>query len=210
MYCLPAARPSRGAAFTSIEDSARFMSVVRNLALVIFFLWLFIDGIAVARHRTGKPENRDRFSLLLIVLGNAVGLTVAIALAFSPIGTVHSIVLQIVGLFVMGTGMIVRTTAIAQLGRFHTPNVAVREDHQLMETGLYRHVRHPSYLGALLAFLGLSLALGNWLSVVVMVVIMPSIYLYRIREEEAALSAAFGKAYRAYCHRTKRLIPGLY
>ena len=62
----------------------------------------------------------------------------------------------------------------------------------------------------LIAFLGFGLALGNWLSVVVLMSITPCIYLYRIDEEEAALAAAFGDAYRAYCGRTKRLIPGLY
>jgi protein-S-isoprenylcysteine O-methyltransferase len=79
-----------------------------------------------------------------------------------------------------------------------------------MESGLYRHVRHPSYLGALIAFFGFSLAIGNWLSVVVVMVITPAIYLFRIREEEAALGAAFGDVYRKYCTRTKCLIPGLY
>jgi protein-S-isoprenylcysteine O-methyltransferase len=186
------------------------MLVVRNVALAIFFLWLLIDGVAVSRHLTGRSENRDRFSLVLIVVGNVVGLFVAISLAFSGIGSVHSIVLQIIGMIVMGIGIIVRSIAIAQLGRFHTPNVAVRQDHLLLETGLYKYVRHPSYLGALIAFFGLSLALGNWLSIVVTMVIMPCVYLYRIREEESALSAAFGDVYRAYCRRTKRLIPGLY
>jgi protein-S-isoprenylcysteine O-methyltransferase len=169
-----------------------------------------IDGIVVARHTTGKVENRDRFSLLLIVAGNLVAWFVAVGLAFRPIGAIHSIALQNAGEVVMEIGIVVRSTAIAQLGRFHTPNVAVRKDHQLMESGLYRHVRHPSYLGALIAFLGFSVALGNWLSIVVVMVITPFIYIYRIREEEAALGAAFGDDYRAYCSRTKRLIPGLY
>jgi protein-S-isoprenylcysteine O-methyltransferase len=193
-----------------IEGSRETMFDIRNVAITIFFLWLMIDGVVVARHRTGKVENRDRFSLMVIVAGNLVAWFVAVSLAFSPIGTVHSIALQIAGVVIMGTGIVVRSIAIAQLGRFHTPNVAVRQEHQLMESGLYRHVRHPSYLGALIAFFGFSAALGNWLSIVVVMVITPSIYLFRIREEEAALGAAFGDAYIKYCGRTKRLIPGLY
>jgi protein-S-isoprenylcysteine O-methyltransferase len=159
---------------------------------------------------TGKVENRDRFSLMLIVAGNFVALFAAVGFAFGAIGSMHSTVLPIAGLVVMASGIILRSIAILQLGRFHTPNVAVRGDHELMESGLYRRVRHPSYLGALIAFFGFGIALGNWLSVVVVMVITPCIYLYRIREEEAALEAAFGDNYRAYCSRTKRLIPGLY
>jgi len=48
------------------------------------------------------------------------------------------------------------------------------------------------------------------LSLVLIVGITVGVYLYRMREEEAALSAAFGEAYRAYCRSTKRLIPGLF
>jgi len=48
------------------------------------------------------------------------------------------------------------------------------------------------------------------LSLVLIVGITVGVYLYRMREEEAALSAAFGEAYRAYCRTTKRLIPGLF
>jgi protein-S-isoprenylcysteine O-methyltransferase len=79
-----------------------------------------------------------------------------------------------------------------------------------VQEGLYRWVRHPSYLGALIAFLGFALALGNWWSVAVFALVTPAAYLFRIREEDAALAAALGEPYRDYCRRTKRLIPGVY
>jgi protein-S-isoprenylcysteine O-methyltransferase len=186
------------------------MLVIRNVALAIFFVWLMVDGVAISRHVTGKAENRDRFSLVLVVVGNFVALFAAVSLSYSSIWSMNSTVLQIAGLVVMGTGIIVRTAAIVQLGRLHTPNVAVRQGHQLIDSGLYRHVRHPSYLGALIAFFGFSVALGNWLGVAVVMIVTLCIYLFRIHEEETALETAFGDDYRAYRRRTKRLIPGLY
>ena len=184
--------------------------ILRDVAIILFFLWLFVDAIVVFRHKTDKVENRDHFSLTLLMIGGPLAWSISIALAFSDMGTIQWTALQIAGLVVMGIGIAVRSTAIIQLGRFHTPNVAVRSDHQLKQTGLYRYVRHPSYLGALIAFLGFGFALGNWLSVVVMMAITPCIYLYRIHEEDAALSAELGEAYRQYCVRTKRLIPWVY
>lgn len=186
------------------------MIVLRNVAIGVFILWMFVDSIFVFRHTTGAAENRDRFSLMLLMVGSMATLLISTGLAFSAIGTMHFVVVQVAGLVVMGIGIAVRSTAIAQLGRFHTPNVAVRTDHQLKVTGLYSLVRHPSYLGALIAYLGLGLALGNWLSLVVIISIVPCLYLYRIHEEDAAMLAAFGDAYRAYCIRTKRLIPWVY
>ncbi|HTA65382.1 MAG TPA: isoprenylcysteine carboxylmethyltransferase family protein [Xanthomonadaceae bacterium] len=186
------------------------MTDLRNIAIAAFFLWMFVDSLFVFRHTTGAAENRDRFSLGLIMIGSMLALWISIGLAFGTFGATHSAALQIAGLVVLTIGIVVRSTAIAQLGRFHTPNVAVRTDHRLLQTGLYRLVRHPSYLGALLAYLGFSLALGNWLSMAVIMGVTPCLYLYRIHEEDAALLAAFGDTYRTYCARTRRLIPWLY
>jgi protein-S-isoprenylcysteine O-methyltransferase len=186
------------------------MTMLRDLAIAAFFLWMCVDSAFVFRNATGAAENRDRFSLKVIMIGSLATLWISIGLAFSTIGTIHSAALQVAGLVVMAVGILVRSIAIAQLGRFHTPNVAVRTDHQLKTTGLYGLVRHPSYLGALIAYLGLGLALGNWLSLLVITGVVPCLYLYRIHEEDAAMLVAFGDAYRAYCTRTKLLVPWVY
>jgi len=186
------------------------MMQIRFLAIAVLMLWIFIDGFVVFRYKTGEAENRDRFSLKIVMTGNLLALWTGIGLAFSPYGTLYSIPMQLLGLSLMLFGIILRSTAIAQLGRFHSPNVAIHADHRLIETGLYRYVRHPSYLGGLIAFLGFSFALANWLSILVMMTILPCVYLYRIHEEDNALLLAFGDSYRSYCQRTKRLIPWLY
>lgn len=187
------------------------MPLLRIIAIVLFFVWLAVDNVIMFRRRSGKTENRDRYSLRVIVLGGMVAWPIAIWLAFTRVSSIHPAMLwQIAGLVIMGLGIALRFIAIAQLGRFHTPNVAVLAAHEVFDRGLYRHIRHPSYLGALIAFLGFGLALGNWLSVGVLMLLSLVVYLYRIHEEEAALHAGLGKSYARYCLRTKRLIPGLY
>lgn len=187
------------------------MTMLRAIAIALFVLWLVIDGVVVFRRMSGKAENRDRFSLRFIAAGNLLAWVIAIWLAYTPYGAIRSgTSVQIAGLVVMGLGMAIRSVAIAQLGRFHTPNVAVLTDHEVMDRGLYRHIRHPSYLGALIAFFGFGLALGNWLSLLVIMLLALIVYLFRIHEEEAALHAALGERYAGYCRRTKRLVPGVY
>jgi len=89
-------------------------------------------------------------------------------------------------------------------------NVAIAADHRLIDTGPYRYLRHPSYTGALLAFLGLGLCMGNWASMLVMIVPIFLVFLRRMNVEEAALLKGLGEPYREYMLRTKRLVPGLY
>ena len=186
------------------------MPLLRNLAVAVFFLWLCVDAIVVFRHKTGDAENRDRSSFRVLTRIGPFAWLLSIALSYTRYGAVHWPAAQVAGLGLMAAGIAIRSIAIHQLGRFHTPNVAIRADHHLLQTGLYSIVRHPSYLGALLAFLGFGLALDNVLSLALIVVVTPCLYLYRIREEDAVLLAAFGEPYRDYCARTKRLVPWVY
>jgi protein-S-isoprenylcysteine O-methyltransferase len=99
---------------------------------------------------------------------------------------------------------------IVVLGRFFTGNVAIAPDHRLIEEGPYRFVRHPSYTGSLLAFLGLGICYCNWASLAALMFPTLAVFLRRMQVEEAALVAAFGDRYRDYIRRTKRLIPAIY
>jgi protein-S-isoprenylcysteine O-methyltransferase len=93
---------------------------------------------------------------------------------------------------------------------FFTVDVAIATDHRLIDTGPYQSVRHPSYTGALMAFVGLGLCLHNAASL--LVVTMPVLWVFsrRMRIEEDALTAGLGESYRDYMLRTRRLIPGIY
>ena len=187
------------------------MPLLRNIAIIVFIVWLIVDGVVVFRRMSSKSENRDRFSMRLIAAGNMLAWVIAIWLSFTRFGMIVAPMRwQMAGLLLMLLGIATRSIAIAQLGRYHTPNVAVLTDHKVFDCGLYRRIRHPSYLGALTAFFGFGLALGNWLSLLVIMALALIVYLYRIHEEEAALLNALGERYASYCLRTKRLIPGVY
>jgi protein-S-isoprenylcysteine O-methyltransferase Ste14 len=76
--------------------------------------------------------------------------------------------------------------------------------------GPYRVIRHPAYAGTLLLTAGLGLALGNWLSLALLLVVPFVGHLPRIRAEELALERSLGDAYRDYETGTRRLVPGLW
>lgn len=177
------------------------------LGLTYFFSELVL---AVTRRSSAKTVSRDANSLriLWIVIGVSIWLSIQaqgrwpeamLPPWFVPIG---------VALFV--GGMVLRWYSIIHLGRFFTVNVSIAADRQLIDTGPYRFVRHPSYTGALLAFIGFAMVLRNWASVLVISLPVAFAFVYRINVEERALIQALGERYRDYIGRTKRLIPFIY
>jgi len=107
-------------------------------------------------------------------------------------------------------GMALRLAAIRALGRRFTVQVSIVEGHRLMQEGLYRWVRHPSYLGSLISLTGLGLAMENWICMIVLVAVPAMATSYRISIEETVLRREFGPEYEAYAKKTKRLLPWIY
>jgi protein-S-isoprenylcysteine O-methyltransferase Ste14 len=145
-----------------------------------------------------------------LVLGPALGIFLGVRVAHG----VPSLTLPgsgwwpfALGLVLIWTGLVLRRWAVLELGRFFQLAVVVQEDHRVVDTGPYRVVRHPSYSGLLLIFLGFGFTLGNWLSVTSCLVLPLLGLLPRIRAEEALLARALGDPYRAYAARTRRLVP---
>ncbi|MBF4801489.1 methyltransferase family protein [Aeromonas hydrophila] len=111
------------------------------------------------------------------------------------------------GIAVILLGLAFRWCAILKLKKYFTVNVAILDDHQLLTSGLYRYIRHPAYLGVIIAFCGMGLALGSYLAMAVLVIPVTLVFLWRIHIEEQALLAAFPESYRIYQKTSWRLIP---
>ena len=122
----------------------------------------------------------------------------------------HPQIFYVIGLILFVLGLIIRWIAIIHLGRFFTVNVAIADDHQLITTGPYRYVRHPSYTGTLLVFLGFGLCMLNIFSLAAVFLPITAAFLWRMHVEEVALKQAFGDRYHTYTATTPRLIPLVY
>jgi protein-S-isoprenylcysteine O-methyltransferase Ste14 len=112
------------------------------------------------------------------------------------------------GIVLIVAGVVIRWIAITTLGRSFTVTVTVRSDQTVVDRGVYRLIRHPSYAAGLLSVLGCLLACANVASLAGLLVAIAG-YTYRIRVEESALLGTLGDPYRTYMRRTKRLIPFL-
>jgi len=113
------------------------------------------------------------------------------------------------GVGLCAAGGALRLWPVFVLGNRFSGLVAIQPDHRLVTGGVYRMIRHPSYLGLLVCTLGWGLAFRSGVGVLLAALLLPPL-LARIRAEEALLHTQFGDAYDAYRARTARLIPGLY
>jgi protein-S-isoprenylcysteine O-methyltransferase Ste14 len=113
------------------------------------------------------------------------------------------------GVVLFATGGALRIWPVFVLGHRFSGLVAIQPGHTLVTSGVYRVIRHPSYLGLLVNALGWALTFRAGLGVLLTALMIPPL-LARIRAEEQLLRSQFGDEYGAYCARTARLIPGLY
>jgi protein-S-isoprenylcysteine O-methyltransferase Ste14 len=186
-----------------------------RLILLIVVAIFPVSEIALAfvkRSRGLPAQSEDRGSMRLLWLSVVLGLVLAIVFQWVPLARIrvsHSI-LRVGSLLLLISGLTVRWVAILTLGRLFTVDVAIHSDHAVVQRGLYRLVRHPSYTGLLIAFLGLGVFFANWLSIVGLLLPISLGVLNRVAQEEQALLASLGSAYASYCARTKRFIPGVF
>jgi protein-S-isoprenylcysteine O-methyltransferase Ste14 len=113
-----------------------------------------------------------------------------------------------VGLALAAAGAMLACWSRHILGRNWSSVVQLKQDHELIESGPYRYIRHPIYTGLLLAFLGTALKVGDWRGLLAVAIVLASFW-RKLGVEERWLSEEFGAAYAAYRRRTKALVPGV-
>lgn len=154
-----------------------------------------------------EQKDADRNSVFLILLFSVISVAIPIVewAYFSKLPP--NMIWVVVGSLFLLSGVLIRTWAIQTLGKYFTATVQIADDHQLVQTGPYRLVRHPSYLGAYLVFIGNGIFLEAWLGGLAAAIIMAYVYSIRIKAEEESLVEAFGEKYTHYRTDTQRLIP---
>ena len=151
-------------------------------------------------------DDGRRFSLFRLII--PVSLFSAFTAYWLGIGhTAATVYCFTGGLVLVAAGLVFRWIAVLSLGNAFTVQVAIVTDHTLKTDGLYKYIRNPSYAGMLVYYLGLGIAMSNWISIVLLIAGPWWVVLNRIKKEEAVLRTHFGAAYEQYKARTWRLIP---
>lgn len=164
------------------------------------------------RGNLSPGEREDRANRWVLAAFLPIGLLGAWLPAWSDrtgFWTVDGDTVRWLGVALYVAGGALRLWPVFVLGRRFSGLVAIQPEHTLVTSGIYGVIRHPSYFGLIVNFLGWALVFRSALGVA-LTGLTVLILLGRIRAEEALLQAQFGAEYDAYRARTSRLIPGLY
>ena len=95
----------------------------------------------------------------------------------------------------------------ADLGRNWSATTELRQEHDLVTSGVYKRIRHPMYAAIWLIFLVQPLLVQNWIAGLAGPLAFAIMYFIRVPYEEAMMRDGFGEAYDTYCARAGRLFP---
>ena len=187
--------------------------MLSNIFWIVCILWVASEILLLILRRSDKKsQDKDLGSVKRLNFVIYISIAAGIYISLTKFGNIdfnhHTILLS--GFILIVLGLVVRWIAILTLRKYFTVNVAIQKDHVIIQKGFYKYIRHPSYLGMLLSFLGLGLSLGNFISIVVIIIPITFVLINRIQIEEQALRDVFGNDYQKYCGETWRLIPGIY
>lgn len=181
--------------------------------VVLSIALLLLTGLAFfTRGNLSPGEREDRSNRWVLVAFAVIGLLNAYLPAYTDRKewwTIDGDTIRWVGVALFIVGGALRIWPVFVLGHRFSGLVAIQPGHTLVTGGVYRVIRHPSYLGLLINSLGWAFAFRSGVGLLLTALAVPPL-VARIRAEEALLHTHFDREYDVYRSRTWRLIPGLY
>lgn len=173
--------------------------------------WPHMKRSRATRIIDSRVDVQEKLLLLLVYIGMLIipglyALTSVFAFAdypASPWAVVAGGLVTVLGLWLF-------YRCHAELGRNWSQSLDVREEHALVSTGIYAHIRHPMYTSMLLWTVAQALLLPNLVAGPSGFLCFSLMCLMRIPREEQMMEEHFGDEYRRYMQKTKRLVPGLF
>lgn len=168
--------------------------------LIVLLLIVILTAYSIAEYLLQKhfhPDTTDRSSFLItpeyaIAFGSGI-VEFLIERYFFPYKSSNSNIFIYIGFVCIVVGLTIRFSAILHAGKSFTHRIAFskKPEHKLVTDGIYRYIRHPSYLGFLIFAVGSQVYLTNPICVIGFYIKLYSFFSQRIRIEEEYLIKMF-------------------
>lgn len=188
-----------------------------DLVVLLCVAIVSLSGILVNFKRK-KPEKNEVFKesdfSSIILFRALIPFAIIINLFFyfteTDILNFKHISIQIIGFVLFISGVIIRWTAIATLGKAFNVKVTIIKNQKLQISGIYKNIRHPSYTGLIMYYTGIALIMSNILCLIIFVFSSLTVVLFRIKIEEKLLTDYYKSEYLEYKKNSYRLFPFIY
>lgn len=195
------------------DTEKRTMDPKIIITIAVSYLYGFFEVFMNLRQRSKSKvtNSSDKNSLWWLYGLITLGYALSFSIGATKIGRIYDWnTFFAIGMALVVIGLMIRIHSILTLKQYFTYSVAKVENHKIIETGLFKFLRHPGYLGQLIVFIGISISISNWLSILAMMLPVVFGYAYRITVEERFMVEQFGNIYLDYQKRTKKIIPFVY
>lgn len=168
----------------------------------VYLCWIFIES-KVSKKEIAKGNKTFDFGTCEIY-------AIAQAAVFLSALWLNSVwesphIVHFFGFIIFLAGIIYRLWAIKTLGKYYSHIVREIDGHKIVDSGPYRHIRHPAYAGMIVANFGIVVFFFNLITLILfLLVLIPAIMLRILVEEKTLLGI---KGYPDFAKNRKRLIP---
>src|SRR5262245_4215110 len=181
----------------SVLPVSLVVRVLAHLGTLVFLALLIVMFVVRQVPLRTAPGFYSRFAAV-------AGTYLSFGISLLPQQEVSS-ALYFVSFFLIISGTLVAISAVLALGRSIS---ILPEARRLVTWGPYALIRHPLYLGEIVAIFGIALQfLLPW--ALLLAALVCAFQLQRMKNEERLLAEVFPE-YQNYTARTARLVPGLY
>ena len=184
--------------------------ILRGLTLIILIIWRLYWTVTKLTADKNKPKTKHQ-PIRLEQLGLVFfGTIILLGLFNFTLFPLRSSLIQMVGFIILVVGFIISMSGRKTLADNWTEsyNFQIKKKHELIQSGVYKFIRHPIYTGVYLTNLGAFMVIQTWLFIPVIGLIF---YIDKMaKREEKLLIKFFGKAYLEYIRTSKRFFPYIY
>ncbi|HOJ50836.1 MAG TPA: isoprenylcysteine carboxylmethyltransferase family protein [Spirochaetota bacterium] len=192
-----------------------FIMYIGIIYIIYTVLRIKIERIAKKRKKIELPEkfkkkiNRDKYLLktltiteIIIIFLYALKIDLIYYFNYST-----PYFLQLTGLILGYIGILIICIATITLDGEYSATLEFKENHRLVNRGIYKKIRHPIYLGFIILHIGVSLALSNYIATIIWIGGLTFLLILRVPTEENLLLYLFKNEFIEYKRKTGRFLP---